>query len=203
MWKNIALIATFFTLAPIALVVSIFTLTLTLTEPEQSQVLAAESQIQPVLGTSTAGVQVYASLPNTLPTMRSEIESADARVEILRQYYRDHNSPLIEHAEHVVAMADKYELDFRLITAIARQESNLCKIIPPESHNCWGWGIHSKGSLGFKSFEEGIEVVSRGLRYNYIDQGYVTVDEIMDKWVPHSPERAWAKAVNEFMAELE
>ena len=32
--------------------------------------------------------------------------------------------------------------DYRLLPAIAMQESTLCRSIPVDSHNCWGWGIY-------------------------------------------------------------
>ncbi|KKU47808.1 MAG: hypothetical protein UX67_C0028G0001, partial [Candidatus Woesebacteria bacterium GW2011_GWF2_46_8] len=98
--------------------------------------------------------------------------------------------------------ADRYELDYRLTTAIAQQESNLCKIIPPGSNNCWGWGIHSAGTLGFDSFEEGIETVSAGLRKEYLDKGFRTVEEIMSKYTPLS-NGSWATGVTKFMSEME
>ncbi len=99
-------------------------------------------------------------------------------------------------------MADKYSLDFRLITAIAQQESNLCRIIPPGSHNCWGWGIHSESNLGFSSYEEGIETVSQGLKENYIDEGLTTPDQIMTKYTPSS-NGSWAHGVNTFMSVMQ
>ena len=94
-------------------------------------------------------------------------------------------------------------MDFRLITAIAQQESNLCKIIPPRTYNCWGWGIHSEGTLGFDSYEEAIDAVTLGLKENYFNKGLTTPDTIWPKYTPSSPDGAWAKGVNQFMAEME
>ena len=106
------------------------------------------------------------------------------------------------YANNVVTAADKYKIDFRLITAIAQQESNLCKIIPPDSHNCWGWGINSNGSLGFNSYEEAIDTVSKGLKEEYIDKGYTTPEQIMSKYTPLS-NGSWAFGVNKFLTEME
>jgi len=102
----------------------------------------------------------------------------------------------------LVETADLYGIDWKLLTAIAMKESGLCKIIPEESYNCWGWGIHSAGTLRFDSFEEGIDTVSRGIRENYVDIGLVTIEEIMSKWIPHSPNGAWAEGVRLYMAEM-
>ena len=84
----------------------------------------------------------------------------------------------------------------------SQQESNLCKKIPSGTFNCLGWGVHSKGTLGFSSFEEAIEVVSKGLKENYIDEGLLTPEEIMTKYTPHS-DGSWAYGVNLFMNEIE
>lgn len=194
MWKNILLVSSFFALTPIVIGTSAFAL-YTLS----SQKVAASEPTNNILGASN----IYASDKSVLPQVETKIESSDARVEIIRQYLNKYNSPLEPYSKLLVETADKYDLDFRLLVAIAHQESALCKIIPENSYNCWGWGIHSRGTLRFTSFEEGIETVSKGLRNEYLNKGYVTVDEIMDKWVPHSPERAWSKAVNHFIQNME
>lgn len=126
----------------------------------------------------------------------------DERVAILKAFMRKHDSPLYEHAEFIVETADKYEMDFRLIPAIGMQESGLCKHIPHGSHNCWGWGIYGDTVTRFTSYPEAIDTVSRGLKRNYIDKGYVTPDEIMRKYNPGSPNGSWAKGVNSFFGVL-
>ena len=93
-------------------------------------------------------------------------------------------------------------MDFRLLVAIAQQESNLCKKIPEGTHNCWGWGIHSKGTLGFDSYPEAIETVSQGIRRDYLNKGYTTPEEIMKKYTPSSP-GTWAFGVNKFLGQME
>ena len=104
-------------------------------------------------------------------------------------------------AEFIVATSDKYGLDFRLTTAIAQQESNLCKYIPSGSYNCWGWGIHSRGTLGFASYDEGIDIVSRGIKSEYIDKGYVEPLDIMSKYTPLS-NGSWAEGVTKFLSDM-
>lgn len=106
------------------------------------------------------------------------------------------------YAPLIVSSADENGIDFRLTTAIAQQESNLCKKIPAESYNCWGWGIHSQGTLGFATFEDGIIEVSKGLREYYLNEGLTSIEEIMAKYTPAS-DGSWAYAVNKFMEDLE
>lgn len=187
-------IFTFLFLAPITLLTSLFALmNLSNVEPVP-QVLAASAP--------EGASQIYAPQKQERPSVSMEPERADARTAIVRKYLDYYNSPMIDHAALLVATADVYGLDFRLLTAIAQQESNLCKKIPPNSHNCWGWGIHSEGSLGFRTYEEAIETVSRGIKQEYIDKGYNTPEEIMAKYTPLS-NGSWAHGVSSFMAEMQ
>jgi hypothetical protein len=155
-----------------------------------------------ILSSNSSGVQIFASLPSSYPEISGEVLAADARGEIIKDYLKNFNSPLEPYAYLIVNTADKYGLDFRLITAIAQQESNLCKNYPEGTFNCWGWGIHSQGTLGFSSFEEGIEEVSKGLKENYIKEGYITPEVIMTKYTPLS-NGSWAKGVNKFLTDME
>lgn len=196
-WKNLILTIVFFTITPVTLGISLFSLFSLKSNPVPVVQNSAD-----FLRSPESGVRVYASLPAQIPTVGDAIGSADAREEIVKQYLESYNSPLVPYAGLIVQTSDKYSLDFRLITAIAQQESNLCKIIPPGSYNCWGWGITGESTYGFKSFEQGIEEVSKGLREEYLNKGYITVSDIMSKYTPHS-NGSWANGVNEFMSEMQ
>ncbi len=197
-WKNLILTAAFFLLTPITLATSLFSLI----SLRHSDAVNTEVTTNYPNYLSSTGAQIYAPHTVNESSVSQAIEAVDAREEIVRQYLLKYNSPLTEHAADILAAADKYELDFRLITAIAQQESNLCKIIPEGTYNCWGWGIHSQGTLGFTSFAEGIEAVSKGLRNEYINKGYLTIEQIMSKYTPMS-DGTWARGVNQFMTEME
>lgn len=197
-WKNMFLVVVFFAITPITLGISLFSL-FSLKTSAISQIVPAAGNL---ISSPQSGVRVYASLPSKVASIDSSVGSSDARPEIVKQYLESYNSPLAPFADFIVATSDKYSLDFRLTTAIAQQESNVCKIIPPGSYNCWGWGIHSEGTLGFASFEQGIEEVSKGLREEYLNKGYSTVEEIMSKYTPLS-NGSWAKGVNTFLTEMQ
>jgi len=109
-------------------------------------------------------------------SVKGVVITGDARPILIRNYLKKYQSPLTPYADFIFATSQKYGIDYRLLVAIAQQESNLCKKIPPNSHNCWGWGIHSKGTLGFSSFDEAIEIVAQGLKEDYIDKGFTTVE---------------------------
>ena len=106
------------------------------------------------------------------------------------------NAPLADYAEKFVEVANKYGLDYRLLPAIATVESSGGKN-NFRKYNAWGWG-----SRGFSSFEEGIEVVGRGLKTGYIDKGRDTVEEIAPVYCPPNYKN-WARSVNQFMLEIE
>lgn len=189
--------AVFFTITPLIIFVSLFSM-ISLNKTKNSALVLGNSTRNPI----EPGVSVYASLPDTANTVGSNVEAGDARVDLLKKYLRSHYSPLEKHAKHLVEEADKNSLDYRFLVAIAQQESNLCKRIPPNSYNCWGWGVHSKGTLHFESFKEGISTVAAGLKVNYVDKGYINVDDIMSKYTPLS-QGSWAAGVSKFMTDIE
>lgn len=195
-WKKIIFIAIFFTITPIALFSSAVSLV------SLSNTKEVKTDSSGLIQIPRSGVSVYASLPSSLPSISGQVLGTDARADVIKEYLYLYDSPLEPYANLIVENADRYALDFRLTTAIAQKESNLCKRIPEDSHNCWGWGIHSKGTLGFSSYEEAIETVSRGLKEEYIDKGYDTVEEIMAKYTPLS-NGSWAYGVTKFMTEME
>lgn len=196
-YRKIIYILIFFTVTPITLFASLASLVSLKSGPGSKQVLGTHDQ---TVFNSTS--KVYASEPNKLPSVSADIETEDARPNIIKNYLLRYDSPLAPYSDFIVKIADKYQIDYRLITAIAQQESNLCKKIPEESHNCWGWGIHSRGTLMFDSYEQGIETVTQGIKENYIDKGYLTPDEIMSKYTPLS-NGSWAFGVNSFMDQLQ
>lgn len=182
----------FMTVTPLLIGVSLFSLV-----SSRGDVLSIESE-----NAYSAPVQIFAAYPETSPSTNFNLISSDARGDIIKNYLNRYESPLEPYAYFIVNTADEFGLDFRLITAIAQQESNLCKFIPEGTYNCWGWGIHSRGTLGFSSFEDGIRTVTAGLKKEYIDKGFTNPDEIMKKYTPLS-NGSWSNGVNSFLAQME
>ncbi len=133
------------------------------------------------------------------------IESEDARGQIIAKFLERYNSPMKPYdfyGKKIVEIADRYGIDFRLLPAIAMQESGLCKNQNPNApHNCLGFGIHKSGTLDFDSYEDGFERAGRELKAYYIDRGLVTVEQIESKYTPSS-NGSWASSVNQWMAEM-
>lgn len=195
--RSILLSVLFLVLTPLAIGASLLAL---ITVGARSPAVLSASTTSTNL--SYEGAQIFASLPSSVSEVTAGAIVADSRAIIVRNYLENYESPLVPYASFIVDTADVYGLDFRLITAIAQQESNLCKKIPPESFNCWGWGIHSEGTLGFDSYEDGITIVTQGLRQEYLDKEFSTVVEIMSKYTPLS-DGSWAQGVSDFMESMQ
>ncbi len=103
---------------------------------------------------------VYAALPSQTRLIKTSLKTADARPEIIRQYLQKYHSPLEPYAEFLVQAADENDMDYRWMVAIAQQESNLCKKIPPNSYNCWGWGIYGDKVTRFDNYEHAITSIA-------------------------------------------
>lgn len=202
--RNLIYIATFFTLTPLTLATTLFaTNTLSKYEtPVKHELVSPQTHNLNAFASPKYGTKVFAALPSSTGQVQGAATVADARVEIVRQYLENYNSPLEPFASKVVEVSEKNDFDFRLLVAIAQQESNLCKKIPPDSYNCWGWGIHARGTLKFANYDEALEAVAQGLKEDYIDKGYVTPEQIMKKYTPSSP-GSWAAGVNQFLGQME
>jgi hypothetical protein len=151
---------------------------------------------------ASGGNVAYAALPTSQNIISGDITENDGRREKIRQFFAKYNSPLEPYAGDVVNAADEYGLDFRLIPAIAMQESGLCKTIPNNSYNCWGFGIYGKTITRFNDYKDGIYTVTKTLATKYKGRGLVTPNEIMTMYTPSS-NGSWAFSVNHFMSQLQ
>ncbi len=142
------------------------------------------------------------SAPFDTKGIKTDVKLTDGRAANLKIFFRKYYSPLYDYAELIVQESDRNGFDYRLLPAIAMQESSLCLKIPADSHNCWGWGIYGDTITKFSSYDEAIVAVSKGLKEEYLDKGYVTASRIMAKYTPSSP-GSWAYAVNKILRDLE
>jgi len=145
---------------------------------------------------------IYAALPTNQNSFSVSILPEDGRVTLVQNFLAAYGSPLTPYAQDVVDAADQYHLDFRLLPAIAMQESNLCKKIPIGSHNCWGFGIYGKTVTRFPDYKTAIYTVTKTLALKYKQNGLVTPQQIMTMYTPSS-NGSWATGVNYFMDTLQ
>ncbi len=148
--------------------------------------------------------QLYSALPDHQFISSETVTSQDARPKIIEQFLASRNSPLADASEIFVTAADKYNLDYRLLPAIAMQESNGGKIIPNDSYNPFGFGIYGSTITRFSSWEEGINKVAKTLREEYLNKGLISPEQIMAKYTPPSLAKGgpWAIGVSAFMESL-
>lgn len=129
-------------------------------------------------------------------------EQIDVRVVQLEAYFKKYNSPLVPHAKTFITQADKHDLDWKLVPAIAGLESTFGKAVPYNSYNPFGWGIPTGASsgIGFDSWDHAIETVSEGLKTRYIDRGLTNVESIGRVYAA-SP--TWSQRIHYFMNDME
>lgn len=125
----------------------------------------------------------------------------DIRVIALKNFFTDINSPLKDYAQDLVYQADIWGLDYALIPAISMQESRACKIIPPESHNCWGFGIYGKKVTRFKSYPEAITKIAKTIKEAYVKKGLTNATLVEDLWAPPSKGQ-WSYSVNYYIGKI-
>jgi hypothetical protein len=189
--KKIFLSAIFFTLTPILLTFCILYFSF----------LGVEKKGPLSFLVSNSNVS-YAALPDSQNVLGDSVTPQDARVAVLTDFFNKYNSALAPFAQNVVSSADKYGLDYRLLPAIAWEESTLCKNAPKDSHNCWGYGIYAGKVTSFGSYEEAIDTVTKTLATQYKQNGLETPEQIMARYTPSS-NGAWAHGVNTIMDQLQ
>lgn len=147
--------------------------------------------------------KLYSALPETTIATQDMIEKADGRAKIVEDFFKGYRSVLADYSGMFIDVADKYSLDWRLMPAIAMQESNGGKRVIKNSFNPFGYGIYGSKIIYFNSWEEAVERVGRGLREDYLNTGLNTPDKIMAKYTPPAlADGSWARGVKSFMAEL-
>lgn len=143
----------------------------------------------------------YQALPSENNVSSIVVETNDARSLALEEVFEHYNSPLKGLGQFIVNEADKNKIDYRLLPAIAMQESTLCKRIIKSSHNCWGWGIYGTKVTKFESFEKAIAYISQRLSVRYVQKGFTTPEEIVQKYTP-SDDGKWSNTVGMMMEKI-
>ena len=131
-----------------------------------------------------------------------------SKADAIDTFYKEHNMPLEGMGMKMVEEAEKNEIDWRLLPAISvietggAQKRFLCKN-PKAQNNPFGWG---SCKIGFKSFDEAIEVVAKNLGGNNpnTDQHYAdkTTKQILQKYNPPSIVPDYADKVMKVMDEI-
>jgi hypothetical protein len=112
----------------------------------------------------------------------------------MKRVFARYNSPFVDEVDSFIKACTTYDIDCYLLPSISGIESGFGKAIMPNSYNAFGWG---GGLIYFKSWEEGILTVAKGLYENYFSRGLTTPELIAPVYAP--PSTTWALKVNYFM----
>lgn len=128
-----------------------------------------------------------------------EAKKLDKQAEILSKYLARFNSPLQYHAQDFIDASNTYQLDWKLLPAIAGVESTFGKQIPG-GFNAWGWGVYGSQAIYFNSWRDGIFTIAKGLRENYLNKGFndpFTINRV------YAASPYWGRNVTYFMQDME
>lgn len=210
--KSILIVSSWFVAAITALGVSLWTYS----RLGSMEAAAPRSKTAMVLGESVSQppaeyLAAYAAVPDEVTELTTAVKAKDARPVVVENYLTKYKSPMAGQGQFIITKAEElgrqFEIDSTYLSyltiAIAQNESNLGKKMPPNCHNAWGYGIHSAGTLCFATWEEGITKFMTGVAEDFISKrGLETPEQIMTRYTPHSPNGVWAKSVKSFLEDL-
>lgn len=113
--------------------------------------------------TTSNSVSTNTPIFDEIVKFKEQLENKEDRVKAAKidKYFANNNLPLSGYGDIFVDVADKYDLDWRLLPAIAMRESTGGKFsCPGGSKNVFGW--HSCKTY-FKTYEEAIDKVGAHL----------------------------------------
>ena len=152
---------------------------------------------------------IAAATARTGKVLGTAIEGADARELLIHSFIQKFqpNSPMLPYARSFIDTADTYQIDFRLIPAIAMCESNLGSRIPSkDSFNAWGIAVYTGQQHGkvFNDWPHAIDWVGQYIREKYYNRSITDLVEIGAILAPPSvaKDNSWAKCVEGFMNEI-
>ena len=148
----------------------------------------------------------YTNLFSDYQNSQNEPESAkypaqDIRILVLKKFLASYHSPLIDATDSIIKYSDLQGIDYALIPSIAMQESQGCKIIPPGSYNCWGFGIYGNNKVHFENYDDAIAAVAKTIKEAYIKKGLTNPTLLEDRWTPSSVGN-WSYSVNFFIGKI-
>ncbi len=194
--RKVFLLATFFLATPCVLILAIVLLAWnTYSHNPNSQFFALPTSLP-------SHSIVYAAVPDAATQIAGGANVEDARVEKLAAFFHNYGSVLEQYAPDFVTNADTYSLDYRLLPAIAMQESIGCKREIAGTNNCWGWGIYKGKTTSFGSYSEAITTISKLIAKNYVGKGLNTPEEIQKLYNP-SNTSDWSTKINYFMNQIQ
>ncbi|MEX0621630.1 MAG: hypothetical protein WD187_01360 [Candidatus Woykebacteria bacterium] len=136
----------------------------------------------------------FGSQKEGIYSIKAKIEAKkDNRVQRLERFLKSQQLPMTGESKNLVAIADKYNLDWRLLPAIAGVESTFGQFVPAGSYNAYGW---HNGKFYFRSWEDASTSVAKGINEKWGYMGKITHWKI-GPFYAENPR--WASRVERYM----
>ena len=117
----------------------------------------------------------------------------DNRKEKLEKFLSAQGSPLASEASNYIDVADRYNLDWRLLPAISGVESQFGRMVPGGSYNPYGW---NNGNAYFGNWTESSEFVASNIKSRWGSFGKITPWNIGPYY---AASKTWSVRVNNWM----
>ncbi|MEK7074037.1 MAG: hypothetical protein AAB960_01770 [Patescibacteria group bacterium] len=158
--------------------------------------------------TQSVALRIAATSYGTEQVLGASVLAGDARTLLLTKFLTTHQSPLAEYADYILDRAQYYDIDYRLVPAIAMCESNAGKRMPTkDSFNAWGISVETGETSGakFPNWLYAIDWVSRYLKEKYYARGITDLINIGAIYAPPSVANgnSWANCVGQFMDDIQ
>lgn len=148
---------------------------------------------------------IFSAKPMVLGSATSTVQGDDARAERIDKIFEKYNCPIQGHGQKFVEAADKNNIPYWLVAAVAFQESSCGKQTPKvegaETYNLYGWGVWGEHVKQFDDLDHGIEVVSKYMYDMFYSKGVTEPCEIMKTYTPPS-KGSWCAGVKFFRDEI-
>jgi hypothetical protein len=148
---------------------------------------------------------IFSAKPKVLGYASQSVTTGDARAKRIDEIFRKYKCPIQGYGESFVREADKNNIPYWLVAAVAFQESSCGKNTPvvkgEETYNLYGWGVWGPHVFKFDSMEEGISTVSKYMSDKFISKGVTEPCEIMKVYTPPS-NGSWCKGIKFFRDEI-
>lgn len=105
-----------------------------------------------------------------------------------------YQSPFVTEIDSFLKACLMYRIDCYLLPSISGVESTFGKFYLVGTYNPFGWG---GGYIAFNSWESAFTEVAKGLRFNYYNRNFTSLEEIAHIYAP--PSTTWSTHVQFFL----
>ncbi len=149
-------------------------------------------------------------IPKTKNTPQVLVSSnyVDSRPEKLTKFFEVYNPDLVGNVSDFIRVADRFNLDWRLLPAISGSESTFGKHTPScANYNIFGWTSTSSpcGFWRFESYSDAINLVGEKIATKNAYSSFQRTGELKELAFTYNPggTEAWIEKVEFFMNKLE